>query len=231
MSTRSAIARPTGPATFEGVYHHWDGYPSGVGKTLFDAFNGHFAGDLDAMLTLLIDDHPGGWSTINGADWNIAPHTQPDPNQAFCAVCHRPMWVHYAQYYQDHGDGSSPWIKAGRPPMPQKEAGATGCCLFAHEARPYTTPHGPICYGGNSGYVDQSTAAGSGCEYVYLLARTNRGTPQMTILGSYRATGEKMIGMFGCGDPKSQWLRIAVVRMNAAAPNWEMLDHAQPVTA
>lgn len=30
MSTRSAIARPAGDG-WEGRYHHFDGYPSGVG--------------------------------------------------------------------------------------------------------------------------------------------------------------------------------------------------------
>jgi hypothetical protein len=35
MSTRAIIAVGT-QRHWEGVYHHWDGYPSGLGKTLFD---------------------------------------------------------------------------------------------------------------------------------------------------------------------------------------------------
>jgi len=75
MSTRGCIARltskPGKKVRFKGVYHHWDGYPDGLGKTLFDLRNNHFKGKTDAMLKVLIDEHPAGWSTINGADFNI----------------------------------------------------------------------------------------------------------------------------------------------------------------
>ena len=60
MSTRSAIARVHGDG-FLGVYHHWDGYPTGLGKTLWD--NTHKM-PLKELLNLLIDQHPAGWSTI-----------------------------------------------------------------------------------------------------------------------------------------------------------------------
>jgi hypothetical protein len=69
MSTRGCIARVTGEGQFTGVYHHWDGYPTQLGKTLWDILRGHFAGDLEKMLHFLIDEHPAGWSTINGADF------------------------------------------------------------------------------------------------------------------------------------------------------------------
>jgi hypothetical protein len=71
MSTRSCIARSTGEGTFKGVYHHWDGHPSGLGATLFHLYRGHFSRDLDAMLTFLIEMHPAGWSTINNADFKL----------------------------------------------------------------------------------------------------------------------------------------------------------------
>ncbi len=64
MSTRSAIARVNGDG-FKGVYHHWDGYPTGLGATLYQEAQKR---PLGALLTLLIDEHPAGWSTINGAD-------------------------------------------------------------------------------------------------------------------------------------------------------------------
>ena len=37
MSTQAAIARRHGDG-FLGVYHHWDGYPNALGKTLWDGF-------------------------------------------------------------------------------------------------------------------------------------------------------------------------------------------------
>lgn len=40
------------------IYHHWDGYPEGVGKTLLKDFN-----DYDTILNLLLG---GDASTING---------------------------------------------------------------------------------------------------------------------------------------------------------------------
>lgn len=64
MSTRSAIARVHGDG-FKGVYHHWDGYPTALGATLYQEAQKRPLGEL---LTLLIDAHPAGWSSINGAD-------------------------------------------------------------------------------------------------------------------------------------------------------------------
>jgi hypothetical protein len=72
MSTRGAIARAVADG-FEGRYHHWDSYPTALGKTLWDLYHGFFQHDLDIMLKVLIDDHPAGWSTINGADFSKEP--------------------------------------------------------------------------------------------------------------------------------------------------------------
>lgn len=87
MSTRGCIARRTntkaGPG-FKGRYHHWDGYPSGLGKTLFKLYNGHFKKDLKAMLKYLIDDHPAGWSTINGADFTKPPGSDSGGPSCYC---------------------------------------------------------------------------------------------------------------------------------------------------
>jgi len=70
MSTRSLIARKT-ETGWEGIYHHWDGYPEALGATLFELFNGHFDQDAKTMLAFLLDEHRGGWSTINGADFSL----------------------------------------------------------------------------------------------------------------------------------------------------------------
>ena len=67
MSTRSIIARKTEEG-FAGVYHHWDGYPTALGQTLWGLYHKGDK-DLDGMLALLIDSHPAGWSSINGVDW------------------------------------------------------------------------------------------------------------------------------------------------------------------
>lgn len=75
MSTRGAIARLTGtlPPRFRGRYHHWDSYPTGLGRMLWHLYHGHFQQDLNAMLRLLLDEHPAGWNTIVGKDFNLLP--------------------------------------------------------------------------------------------------------------------------------------------------------------
>lgn len=67
MSTRSAIARTTADG-WTGRYHHWDGYPSGLGASIYEQVNGHFGGDVEAALRFYCDEHPAGFSTIVGAD-------------------------------------------------------------------------------------------------------------------------------------------------------------------
>lgn len=73
MSTRAHIARLTGPDDWVGVYHHFDGYPSGLGAALFEMYRGHFARDLKVMLRWLIDDHPAGWSCVIDCDLSLEP--------------------------------------------------------------------------------------------------------------------------------------------------------------
>lgn len=84
MSTRAAIARPNGDG-FLGRYHHWDGYPEGLGQTLYWLAQPNMVreahglpltpwdGDVEKMLTVLIDEHPAGWSTINDKDFRLTP--------------------------------------------------------------------------------------------------------------------------------------------------------------
>ena len=75
MSTRAAIARLTGvsPVRWSGRYHHWDGYPSGLGATLWELYHGPFKRDLSQMLQVLLDDHPAGWSSLNARDFTQSP--------------------------------------------------------------------------------------------------------------------------------------------------------------
>lgn len=63
MSTRAIIARPTDDG-WQGAYQHSDGYPTWLGKRLHSACREHFDGNAEAMMKFLIDDHPGGWSSI-----------------------------------------------------------------------------------------------------------------------------------------------------------------------
>lgn len=65
MSTRSCVARKTGSnGEFEGVYCHWDGYPSNRAAQIWNSIHNKFEGDIDAFLKFIIDEHPGGWSAF-----------------------------------------------------------------------------------------------------------------------------------------------------------------------
>jgi hypothetical protein len=73
MSTNGIIARKVGEGAFAGRYHHWDSYPTKLGETLVELYRGFFKYDLEKMLTVLLDEHPAGWSTINGRDFKYKP--------------------------------------------------------------------------------------------------------------------------------------------------------------
>lgn len=87
MSTNGVILRRSAEVT--GVYHHWDSYPTLLGKTLWTAFHGFFQRDAVAMLAYFIDAHPAGWSTVNGADFAVEAGYAEHPKRAF-TKSHKP---------------------------------------------------------------------------------------------------------------------------------------------
>ena len=215
MGTRGFIGRTTEPnESVPGVYHHWDSYPSGLGSTLYAVIRGHFRGDIAAALAYLIDDHPAGWSTINGKDFALTPgFTEHD--QEVCDVCERNVWEHYRQYYEGKGI-----------PVP---ADAEPVGEFGLYHRPIAREHSqPECYchGGRNEEAWDLTldkAAGSGCEYAYIISPESR---TMYVLSSYCDDGEKMIGMFGMGDEGAEWKQIREVDLDGPEPYWERMGDA-----
>ena len=70
MSTRSCIAYKTGEKSWSGVYCHFDGYPGGVGKNIWNKVkemnhggktNEHI---LKNFISDFIKDHSAGWSSF-----------------------------------------------------------------------------------------------------------------------------------------------------------------------
>lgn len=220
MSTRSVIARKT-PTGFTGVYHHWDGYPSGLGSTLFEVRKTIFAGDTGRMLKYLIDCHPAGWSTIN-ADWSKPEGYRPDDALQICTICGKESWRHYRQYYKDNFGSPmpSPWERAGRPEVPATED-PNAVQVLGHSCKAKEETTGPEPYGGKGSKITHLTASGCGCEWAYVF----NGNGKMEIQSSYCETGEKMIGMFGCGDPKATWQTVAVVDLDGPEPNWQAIEN------
>lgn len=85
MGTRGVIARAKGDG-WEGRYHHWDSYPTGLGKRLQEVYQQI---GLERMKKLLIDEHPVGWSTILACDitkepgfraYGVPHDDEPDPH-------------------------------------------------------------------------------------------------------------------------------------------------------
>jgi hypothetical protein len=74
MSTRSAIAR-WNDGKWIGVYVHSDGYPTWRGKELWRLLHEGAGGDVEKLLTFLIDTHPNGWSSLGeelvAETWNF----------------------------------------------------------------------------------------------------------------------------------------------------------------
>ena len=89
MSTRGGIGFGPDGTHWKARYHHFDSYPDGLGKTLFDLHRGFFGRDVADMQRVLFDEHPAGWSSINDTDFTLAPGytMNPDDRRPRC-YCH-----------------------------------------------------------------------------------------------------------------------------------------------
>lgn len=87
MATRGAICSLTQDKKgFRGVRHQRYSMPEALGKQLWDLYHGHFEKDLEKMLGFLINDHPGGWSSIVGADFSL-PASYQMSKERFGPMC------------------------------------------------------------------------------------------------------------------------------------------------
>lgn len=69
MSTRSIIGyrKVEDPNTVHGVYHHFDGYPTGLGAELHRAYDLNFDTPMSMVIRLIINT-PQGWSSLDAND-------------------------------------------------------------------------------------------------------------------------------------------------------------------
>jgi hypothetical protein len=171
----------------------------------------------------LIDDHPAGWSTINGKDLTIAPRfIELGDDGLACIHCGKASAAHLCQT-------SGPTTRKHHTRYP---CGADYAHHLGHRHEPDPQEKAaqdriPQCYchgrSETANPIDQSNAAGAGVEYVYVFDGAT-----MTVLSSYCDDGRKMVGMFGMGDPGASWHTLTVVNLNRPAPDWAHLD--EPVT-
>jgi hypothetical protein len=109
MSTRSVVAMPTCPVSWEGRYCHWDGYQSGNGAFIWHSVLGHFGGDVQATIDFFVKpDQPHGagyWSSLQAA------FTEPKNETEECSLCHG-SGVRTDQIGQDMGQPTRTWTDA-----------------------------------------------------------------------------------------------------------------------
>jgi hypothetical protein len=212
MGTRGVIAEPVTQGIpehgFIGRYHHWDSYPTGLGATLWALHRDRYDGDTTAMRAELIAAHPAGWSTINGADWDL------EPGFTDCTTCDKPGWMHYVQNYPAHD-------------LPRPEPYAPGTyAAYDHLAeRPEVSP-GPACYCHGSRAEEEmfvrSDGDDCGAEWAYVLA----DDALVIYERRWNRTGAHMTGMFGFGADAGEgyWLELTRAPWTGAEPNWEALE-------
>jgi len=68
MSTRSAVGFSAGDIGFDIKYVHSDGYPAGVGWTIWRHYNEGWT--IERMRTFLFEDHWASFSALSGTDWS-----------------------------------------------------------------------------------------------------------------------------------------------------------------
>ncbi|CAM6031393.1 unnamed protein product, partial [Sphagnum compactum] len=238
MSTRSAIAicdkdfATTG--NFKGNYHHWDGYPSGLGRTLWEIFQGtHYLGQkfttTKERLNYLIKAHPAGFSSINDVHEYKAANAL-DVKEAIAEYLgrgHRDIAFANERYVV--GKCKHCWNKQ----MPSDEA-ERKAIYKAYNEHNYCRGNGEAechCHGEWGGSVrdekkyviTQKNASYSGCEWVYAI---DPATMKMYVMSSVNEDGSKMIGMFGSGNPDAQWKPVGVVDLNdPAEPDWDRVQY------
>ena len=228
MSTRAAVAVWTSRSTREwaGRYHHWDGYPSGLGATLFSLVRGKAIGDLEATLRVLIEKHPAGWSTINGADWQKPPGYE-DDGTVCCKKCGRCNWEHYAQHYNtpERQKQLEEILAALAPAKAERIRKKEEFLLWHPFEYDFERQKRPACYCHGDRHEEpweltQGTAAECGVEWAYVFDVVSR---TMTVLEAV-ADGRHSVGMFGCGNPEAAWRERAEVFLNNPEPDWRALE-------
>jgi hypothetical protein len=206
----------TATGRFEGRYHHNDGYPDGLGATLYELYNGFFEKDLERMLKFLIDDHPAGWSSINGYDFNAEPgwreSSGPANGQSFDDWWSARMSGGPQCYC--HGDRSE-----GEQLITNENASGCGVeWVYAFTRVISGGDYGPVIRNGSS-----EELAG------YKFHKGHGGNNIMLVLSSYcdpkgPNAGQKMIGMFGMGDENAEWKCVKQVNLDLPAPDWEKIS-------
>lgn len=82
MSTRGCIARTANGEGWQGVYQHWDSYPTGLGKELWERLHSRYQGDIEALLVDAIDKHPSGWSSFPDVCYCHSDYAKRDGSKA-----------------------------------------------------------------------------------------------------------------------------------------------------
>lgn len=106
----SVIARPD-TTGFTGRQVHSAGPPPHITTLLKRLYHGPFGGDLDAMQTFLIDDHPGGWSQLGYDPMADTGWSNSHPfRDGFICYCHGDRHESYPPFTQDSDATFVDWL-------------------------------------------------------------------------------------------------------------------------
>lgn len=189
MSTRSVIAIATSKDNeWAGTYHHWDGYPEGLGDWIMSTYKG----DVKELVGKFVRDDISSWSTTLGYNMDLEPNAMPEGAE-LCADCGEPQSA--------HGFGK----------LEHGFADKYFATKYRGEDHVDLNDYGPKGHTDDEWECNSENAAGSGCEYAYVfIPQGDTYRNVVYILSSY-VEDSKMIGMFGMGNPESEWRCIGVI--------------------
>lgn len=87
MSTRAIIGAAQssgGSVGVRGVYHHSDGYPTGLGAYLFRLIRYEYDGNVRAAYEAIVSAHPAGWSHLYPAPEDYRDPRSPKRPKCYC---------------------------------------------------------------------------------------------------------------------------------------------------
>lgn len=217
MGTRSVVAEPQGDG-WHGRYVHWDGYPSGVGRTVFALAESMGP---ETAREFLLREHTG-WSSLAGADFSIAPGFGNSMDLP-CRICGQ-GYVAHLEWPEGKGPGqgvgSTGYNALGHTYDRDEDCDAARRAqCYCHGERHEEDP-GYITYDGDDW----------GTEWAYVI-----GPKGLTIcerrFGKPGQDNGHGVGMFGLGASDTEaggyWAHVTYLPYDRAVTDetWDMLDN------
>jgi hypothetical protein len=138
------------------------------------------------------------------------------------------LWHLYRNRYNKNLDAMLKELIDDHPAGWSTLVGADWSKKIGYKEKRELANNAPACYchgdrNEKAQVINEKNASRCGCEWVYAFTR-EKNKDYMLILCSFTPTGNKMIGMFGFGDPDATWKTIAKTDLSKKEPNWRKLS-------